>query len=102
MNLFEDDLRYPRNPVLYIYLHFFLKIFLYNDNIKLNVLFHFFVFTYFRSSVDQAIVTTHKGEVTYDLIGQTVGTTNLYCHATKISGKELTSSRKEVQVCMTQ
>ena len=41
---------------------------------------------------------SHKGEVTYDLIGQTVGTTNLYCHGTKISGKELTSSQKEVQV----
>eukprot|EP00111_Clytia_hemisphaerica_P008784 TCONS_00025681-protein len=43
-------------------------------------------------------MTIHKGERTYDLIGRTVGTTNLYCQATKISGKELTSAHKEVQV----
>lgn len=39
-----------------------------------------------------------SGEMFYNVTGTIVGVTSLYCHATKLSGMELTSVHKEVQV----
>jgi len=50
----------------------------------------------FRDLQDE--ILKQKGEMAYKLTGITVGVTNLFCYATKISGAELTSTPNEVQV----